>query len=245
MLCPPVSEKTVEFDPTLGRLLESWTAVRTPLYRERFPMPTESSAAIRSMRLGIERLPVASMPLAKSRQVSPTRSRDDRPWADNRPVEGTRAERPASRDRQLAGAAGRPAHGRLRCWLAIRLGLSAHQVTLLALGSWLLAALAIGTGDRFLFVVGVALAQLGFWLDHVDGQVARWRGTACLDGVYLDYLMHHAANLTLGFALGFGLAVSARRPPLGGCRVRDRRGLGRPEPAQRLPLQGILSAAEE
>jgi hypothetical protein len=34
MLCPPVSEKTVEFDPTLGRLLEPWTAVRTPLYRE-------------------------------------------------------------------------------------------------------------------------------------------------------------------------------------------------------------------
>jgi phosphatidylglycerophosphate synthase len=95
------------------------------------------------------------------------------------------------------------------CWLAIRLGLSAHQVTLLALGSWLLASLAIGTGDRTLFVIGVALAQVGFWLDHVDGQVARWRGTVSLDGVYLDYLMHHAANLSLGFALGFGLAVES------------------------------------
>ena len=67
--------------------------------------------------------------------------------------------------------------------------------------------MAIGTGDRLLFVVGVVLAQLGFWLDHVDGQVARWRGTSSLDGVYLDYLMHHAANLALGFALGYGLAV--------------------------------------
>ena len=93
------------------------------------------------------------------------------------------------------------------CWLAIRLGLSAHQVTLIALGSWLLAALAIGTGDRLLFIIGVVFVQLGFWLDHVDGQVARWRGTACLDGVYLDYVMHHAANLLLGFALGFGLAA--------------------------------------
>jgi hypothetical protein len=90
--------------------------------------------------------------------------------------------------------------------------LSAHQVTLIALSSWLLAALAIGTGDRFWFVAGVALAHLGFWLDHVDGQVARWRGTVCLDGVYLDYLMHHAANLSLGFALGFGLAVSSNDP---------------------------------
>ncbi len=98
------------------------------------------------------------------------------------------------------------------CWLAIRLGLSAHQVTLLALTSSLAAAFAIGTGHRLWFVIGVALAHLGFWLDHVDGQVARWRGTVSLDGVYLDYVMHHAANLTLGFALGYGLAVRFEDP---------------------------------
>jgi hypothetical protein len=93
------------------------------------------------------------------------------------------------------------------CWLAIRLGLTAHQVTLAALVSSIGAAVAIGTGDRFLFVVGVMLALLGFWLDHVDGQVARWHGTASLDGVYFDYLMHHMASLALGFALGYGLAA--------------------------------------
>ena len=93
------------------------------------------------------------------------------------------------------------------CWLAIRLGLSAHQVTLAALCSSLAAAVAIGSGDRNYFIVGVALVHLGFWLDHVDGQVARWRQTVSLDGVYLDYLMHHAANLALGFALGYGLAA--------------------------------------
>jgi hypothetical protein len=48
--------------------------------------------------------------------------------------------------------------------------------------------------------------HLAFWLDHVDGQVARFRGSSSLDGVYLDYLMHHIANLALGFALGHGLA---------------------------------------
>jgi hypothetical protein len=93
------------------------------------------------------------------------------------------------------------------CWLAIRLGLSAHQVTLAALCASLGAAVMIGTGKRSFFVVGVMLAHLGFWLDHVDGQVARWRKTVSLDGVYLDYLMHHAANLALGFALGYGLAT--------------------------------------
>lgn len=92
-------------------------------------------------------------------------------------------------------------------WAAVRLGLSAHQVTLMAMGASLASAAAIATGSRAGFVGGVGLAHLAFWLDHVDGQVARWRGTASLDGVYLDYLMHHAAALTLGFGLGFGLAV--------------------------------------
>lgn len=96
-------------------------------------------------------------------------------------------------------------------WLAVRLGLSANQVTLAALGASLSAAVAVATGTRGGFVAGVLLAHLAFWLDHVDGQVARWRGTAGLDGVYLDYLMHHAANLALGLALGYGLAARTGR----------------------------------
>lgn len=97
-------------------------------------------------------------------------------------------------------------------WTAVRLGLSAHQVTLLALVANLAAAVAIGAGSRWGFVAGVVLAYLAFWLDHVDGQVARWRSTASLDGVYLDYMMHHAAALSLGFALGYGLATQTGDP---------------------------------
>jgi hypothetical protein len=63
-----------------------------------------------------------------------------------------------------------------------------------------------------MFVVGVALAHVAFWLDHVDGQVARWRGTVSLDGVYFDYMMHHTANLATGFALGYGLAARSGDP---------------------------------
>ncbi|MDR3620882.1 MAG: CDP-alcohol phosphatidyltransferase family protein [Paludisphaera borealis] len=91
-------------------------------------------------------------------------------------------------------------------WLAVRLGITANQATLASLAASLGGAVAIGSGDRVAFVAGVGLCHLAFWLDHVDGQIARWRGTASLDGVYCDYLMHHVANLALGFALGFGLA---------------------------------------
>src|SRR5262245_30415242 len=80
-------------------------------------------------------------------------------------------------------------------WLAVRLGLSANQVTLLACVSGIAAAGSIATGWRWGFVAGVVLAHVAFWLDRVDGQVARWRGTASLDGVYFDYIMHHALNL--------------------------------------------------
>ena len=34
MLCPPVAQEAVEFDPTLGRLLSPWLAGRAPLFRE-------------------------------------------------------------------------------------------------------------------------------------------------------------------------------------------------------------------
>ena len=34
LLCPPIPEDAVEFDPTLGRLLASWLDGRTPVYRQ-------------------------------------------------------------------------------------------------------------------------------------------------------------------------------------------------------------------
>jgi hypothetical protein len=111
----------------------------------------------------------------------------------------------------LARKVGRPSavYG---TWAAVRLGLSAHQITLAATLAGLGGAASIASGDRSGFAVGVLLAHVAFWLDHVDGQVARWRGTAGLDGVYLDYLMHHASTLFLGFGLGFGLASRTGDP---------------------------------
>jgi hypothetical protein len=97
-------------------------------------------------------------------------------------------------------------------WLALRCGLSAHQITLAALFAGFASAVCIATGARSGFVAAVLLAHLAYWLDHVDGQVARWRGTAGLDGVYFDYLMHHAATMALGFGLGYGLALRCGDP---------------------------------
>jgi len=90
-------------------------------------------------------------------------------------------------------------------WLAIRVGLSANQVTGLALFAAVAGSVGIGTGTRTGFLVGTIFLCFSFWLDRVDGQLARWYKTASLNGVYYDYLMHYVANFALGFALGYGL----------------------------------------
>lgn len=111
----------------------------------------------------------------------------------------------------LARRVGRPSavYG---TWLATRWGISAHAVTVAALVANLAGAAAIGAGSRAGFVAGVGLLHVAYWLDHVDGQVARWRGTSSLGGVYFDYLMHHAAGMALGFSLGFALTMRGGSP---------------------------------
>ena len=54
--------------------------------------------------------------------------------------------------------------------------------------------------------------QLWYLLDHVDGQLARFHGTSSLDGVQLDYLMHHTTNLLVPLGLGYGLSLRQSDP---------------------------------
>jgi hypothetical protein len=125
----------------------------------------------------------------------------DRPDAPPSPEVGSWLARRVGRPSAIYGT-----------WLAIRLGLTANQVTAFALLASLAGAATMATGTRAGFIAGVLLAHAAFWLDHVDGQVARWRRTARLGGIYFDFMMHHAANLALGFGLGFGLAIRTGSP---------------------------------
>ena len=144
-------------------------------------------------------------------------SRDESPRSHPGRAPGQRPEGPAPRDRQLAGPAGRPAVGGLRDLAGGPAGAlgppgDARPRSPRVWAAPRRSAPGRGRGSSS----GVVLAHLAFWLDHVDGQVARWRGTASLDGVYLDYLMHHAREPgpRLRPRLRPGRAVG--RPPLGG-----------------------------
>jgi len=75
------------------------------------------------------------------------------------------------------------------------------------------AVVSFAQGTIAATLSGAALLHLWYLLDHVDGQVARLRGTASLSGVQLDYLMHHFVSLTLPASMGWG-CFSVRQEPL-------------------------------
>jgi len=90
--------------------------------------------------------------------------------------------------------------------VVLPLGVSAHAVTLSAWAAGLAAAFSFGWGSIGGWLLGAALLQLWYLLDHVDGQLARYRGAESLDGAALDYLMHHTLNLLLPVGVGWGFA---------------------------------------
>jgi hypothetical protein len=97
-------------------------------------------------------------------------------------------------------------------WLILPSGISAHMVTLVAWGFGIGAAISLGWGTTVGWLTSAMLLQAWYLLDHVDGQIARYRGSDSLDGVQLDYLMHHTMNLLVPLGAGFGAFVQAAEP---------------------------------
>lgn len=98
-------------------------------------------------------------------------------------------------------------------WLIVPWGIRAHAATLAAWLCGMLAAFAFAWGNVAGWLAGACLLQLWYLLDHVDGQLARFHGTASLDGVQLDYLMHHTLNLLVPLGIGYGLSLRSGQPP--------------------------------
>ncbi|MGC3967141.1 MAG: hypothetical protein QM775_07140 [Pirellulales bacterium] len=84
-------------------------------------------------------------------------------------------------------------------------GWSANTATRAACLTAVAACAAACFGGPWSLPAAVGLWHLWYVLDHVDGQLARLRKAASLDGAAWDYLMHHGVNLFLPLSLGFGL----------------------------------------
>jgi phosphatidylglycerophosphate synthase len=80
--------------------------------------------------------------------------------------------------------------------------LSANAVTALMIPVGLLAAFSLSLPGVWAAVGAVLLVQLKLLLDCCDGEVARWRNTTSIKGVYLDVLSHYSTEAALFAALG-------------------------------------------
>ncbi|QGJ70993.1 Phosphatidylglycerophosphate synthase [Planctomycetales bacterium 10988] len=122
--------------------------------------------------------------------------------------------------RQFEARCQKPGHRTHGSWMARRiarpvglyltaclipLGVTAHQMTCVALVCGWSSAFAFAVGGESGWLWGAALLQLWYLLDHVDGQLARYHQTSSLDGVAFDYWMHHLVNFALPLGIGYGL----------------------------------------
>jgi hypothetical protein len=87
-------------------------------------------------------------------------------------------------------------------WLLVRAGFSANGVTATMIGVGLAAAAVLSFDGLLPAVVAALLVQLYLLLDCSDGEVARWRATESIAGIYLDRLGHYTVEAAIIVAIG-------------------------------------------
>jgi phosphatidylglycerophosphate synthase len=94
-------------------------------------------------------------------------------------------------------------------WLLLHTNVTANQVTLMTISLALLGAIMLATPAAGLALAGACTMLAYHLLDKVDGDVARYRRTFSIVGVYLDEVGHGVAFAGLFLGLGLHLAWGA------------------------------------
>lgn len=88
-------------------------------------------------------------------------------------------------------------------WLLLHTHVTANQVTFVSLIFGLAGAIFFTFLSPVFFLAGALCLQFWYYLDHVDGQIARYRKTASLSGRFHDFIVHHIIHGMIIFCLGF------------------------------------------
>jgi len=88
-------------------------------------------------------------------------------------------------------------------WLLLHTPVTANQVTAAACVVGVLGTVFLALPGASCFLAGAFLLQLWYYLDHVDGQIARYYGTSSLTGRFFDFVMHQLIHNLLIFSLAF------------------------------------------
>ena len=97
-------------------------------------------------------------------------------------------------------------------WLLLHTPVTANQVTLTSLALTLAAALLLAMPSAGAALAGATALVIHYFLDKVDGEIARFRNVYSLAGVHMDELSHSFAYAGTFAGLGVHLAWRAESP---------------------------------
>jgi len=87
-------------------------------------------------------------------------------------------------------------------WLLLHTPITANQVTLISLLVGVFGIVTLAFFPAWCFLLGAVGLQVWYLLDHVDGQIARYRKAVSLSGRFFDFMTHHLIHGCLFFSLG-------------------------------------------
>lgn len=93
-------------------------------------------------------------------------------------------------------------------WLLTTTSISANIITIIGILSSLVGAFFLISPKATSQVISIIFLQIGCLLDHVDGEVARYRGKEGYGGEYLDCLGHCLIDPAIFICLGLNIYFS-------------------------------------
>jgi len=92
-------------------------------------------------------------------------------------------------------------------WFALRLGISANQITVMAFLAGLAGCFIFATGNYTLAIIAIIIFFIRDLLDFVDGTVARATKTTTKQGMYLDRVCDDIMGMLIPIAIGIGISM--------------------------------------
>ncbi len=90
-------------------------------------------------------------------------------------------------------------------WILLHTPISANGVTFISLIVGMSGCVFLSFESNVYFLWGAILLQFWYLLDHVDGQIARYRNQSSVTGIFFDYITHHIIHI--GVFVGIGWSV--------------------------------------
>lgn len=90
-------------------------------------------------------------------------------------------------------------------FLLSKTNINANQVTAFSILVGILAGVFFSFGKSWTMLTGAVLLNVWYFIDHLDGEIARYRRTSSLTGQYFDLMNHYTVHPIVFFGLGIGL----------------------------------------